>query len=67
MVGWTEGRKERGTEERRKIGGREGGRSGMVGGRVRGRGRVRVGISDLPISWIKYRLEATATRYLKRW
>ena len=30
MVGWTEGRKERGTEERRKIGGREGGRSGMV-------------------------------------
>ena len=34
---------------------------------MRGRGRVRVGISDLPISWIKYRLEATATRYLKRW
>ena len=26
-----------------------------------------LGISDLPISWIKSRLEATATRYLKRW
>ena len=25
-----------------------------------------LGISDLPISWIKSRLEATATRYLKR-
>ena len=26
-----------------------------------------LGISDLPISWIKSCLEATATRYLKRW